>query len=831
MELMKLVAKLQLDDSGFNQGVNNAESLGEKFTGSLKSMTIAAGKIIADIAEKAVEKIKDMLTGAIDAFADYQQLIGGIETLFKTSTGKMEEYAKNSFKNTGLSANQYMETAMSFSASLLQGVKGNTEMAADYTNLAIQDMADNANKMGTDMKSIQNAYAGFAKRNYTMLDNLKLGYGGTEAEMIRLVNDSHILDHEITSLDEITFDQLILAIHTVQSEMGITGTTAQEAAETITGSAAAMKAAWEDLLSAVGGEGDQGRLDQTLENFKYAFGTYMENFLPALTSTIANSGTLVEVIAECIASLPSSLMANLTNAGLGAGADLLHGAEILVGWIIDSLANTVATLKADPSSVEKFGGALGHFLGSTVKNILTNFPSIVDGMISIGWELAGSILGGIWDGLFGSKADGRLQEIEDTLNQTIVDATVSASRANAILDEMLDLWEQHGEAAKETDEWIRAQERLEGVLEGSGEVFEAYGEDVEGAITHLRTMTEELRKLAIQQALQKRMEDEYAYLGELYANKDFAQVEIDESKRMQKDIREQMLASTRAYAMELLMDTREKDMGFLHFVNPFNTDEVGSEMAFSADRMRARQLLLNGEIFTSSGFKSIDEAAPEEIISAGSTFGNLLKKQNWGAGPENPVWDISESDNIFTPEQFEKLGGEYEKLGIKIEENTKIVEESDAAIIEATRAAKIAEEAYYRGAEELEGFSFAVDQASVVAGGFKSALSAIGGIDFSGLLQTANPWAPKAIGMDYVPYDGFRAELHRGEAILTKEQNAARSSGYGYDMEYALENAVRAGMSGMYLNMDGSKVADMTTRRTGKNISANEHAKVRAMGG
>ena len=260
MDLLKLAAKIELDDSSYNKGISNAEKAAKSLQGKMSAMTVAAGNIAADLIRKGVSAVQSIVGGAVDAYADYEQLVGGVETLFKSSAGKVQEYAKESYKTTGLSANQYMETVTSFSASLLQGLGGNTEMAADLANMAITDMADNANKMGTDISSIQNAYQGFAKQNYTMLDNLKLGYGGTKEEMIRLINDSGILEDQIESLDGITFDQLVQAIHKIQEQMGITGTTAKEAADTISGSKASLAAAWEDMLSAVGGDGDQQHL-------------------------------------------------------------------------------------------------------------------------------------------------------------------------------------------------------------------------------------------------------------------------------------------------------------------------------------------------------------------------------------------------------------------------------------------------------------------------------------------------------------------------------------------------------------------------------------------
>lgn len=172
MDLFELQAKLRLDDSSFNKGINAAEAAGEALKGKMSAATVAIGNLAADMVRKGVSAITNTLKGAMDGFADYQQLIGGVQTIFQTSAGKVANYAKQAYKTAGLSANDYMETVTGFSASLLQGLKGDTEAAAELANMAVTDMADNANKMGTDITSIQNAYQGFAKQNYTMLDNL-----------------------------------------------------------------------------------------------------------------------------------------------------------------------------------------------------------------------------------------------------------------------------------------------------------------------------------------------------------------------------------------------------------------------------------------------------------------------------------------------------------------------------------------------------------------------------------------------------------------------------------------------------------------------------------
>lgn len=213
----------------------------------------------------------DVTKSAVGHYAEYEQLVGGVETLFKDSSGKLIGYAEKAYKTAGMSSNQYMNTATSFAASLIQGLGGDTAKAVELTNLAITDMSDNANKMGTDIGSIQDAYQGFAKQNYTMLDNLKLGYGGTQSEMIRLINDSGVLGEKIESLDNVTFDQMIEAIHKIQDNLGITGTTALEAGTTISGSWSSVQALFENILTKVG-----SKLAPTVMGFLQQLSDWME---------------------------------------------------------------------------------------------------------------------------------------------------------------------------------------------------------------------------------------------------------------------------------------------------------------------------------------------------------------------------------------------------------------------------------------------------------------------------------------------------------------------------------------------------------------------------
>ena len=260
------------------------ESKMSKFFKGIGKGAVAIGKTVATGMVAGGTAVAGLATKAVQAYADYEQLVGGVETLFKGSAEKVKKYADNAYKTAGLSANAYMETVTSFSASLLQSLDGDTEKAAEKADQAITDMSDNANKMGSSMEMIQNAYQGFAKQNYTMLDNLKLGYGGTKEEMERLLKDAEKISGQ--KFDISSYADVVDAIHVVQTEMGITGTTAKEAEKTISGSIGMMKASWTNLLTGLAnGNADIPKLVRDVVN---SGKTVLKNIIPAVKEVLKN---------------------------------------------------------------------------------------------------------------------------------------------------------------------------------------------------------------------------------------------------------------------------------------------------------------------------------------------------------------------------------------------------------------------------------------------------------------------------------------------------------------------------------------------------------------
>lgn len=342
--------KFKGDNSDLKSTINENESMLSSMSSKVGSAFATVGKVVAAGISVASAAIGTVATQAVNAFSDYEQLTGGVETLFKDSSDILMGYADKAFQTAGLSANAYMETATGFAARLLQGLGGDTAEAAKYADLAITDMADNANKMGTAIESIQWAYQGFAKQNYTMLDNLKLGYGGTASEMARLINDSGVLGDTMTvtaeTVNSVSFDKIIDAIHIVQDNLGITGTTALEASTTIQGSVNAMKGAWENLL--VGIAGGTNNLESLINNFVSSVGTAAKNIIPVFIQSLSGIANVITEIAPLIAEnipvLVDSILPPLLDAASQILLSLLNALPNVIPPIVDALIALIPEL-------------------------------------------------------------------------------------------------------------------------------------------------------------------------------------------------------------------------------------------------------------------------------------------------------------------------------------------------------------------------------------------------------------------------------------------------------------------------------------------------------
>lgn len=379
MDVFNLYAKLSLNTDDYEKGVEKAKggalSLMDVFSGTLLGNVVSDGlrtvaNGITEIGKNAANMAVSIGKASLDSYADYEQLVGGVETLYKDSAGIIENYAKDAYKNVGLSANDYMETSTSFAAALVSSLSGDTEKAAEMANTAISDMSDNANKMGTNISSIQDAYNGFAKQNYTMLDNLKLGYGGTQAEMKRLIKEAAAMTDTQKELgvtvdsNSMSYANIVQAIHVVQANMGIMGTTSKEAATTIQGSTASMKSAWENLLTGIA---------DPEQDFQALVDNLVDSVITAGNNIIPRIKEIVPTLIDGLSELVTQLAPYVSGVIMELEPTIEKGLQALFGGL-SSVASELQPIVADVFSF--FGDAIISGLTSAIEN--SDFSFLLD---------------------------------------------------------------------------------------------------------------------------------------------------------------------------------------------------------------------------------------------------------------------------------------------------------------------------------------------------------------------------------------------------------------------------------------------------------------------
>ena len=399
-----------------NKTANELDNLGEEAKKSGKDakeasdgFTVFKG-VLSDLTSRAIvgaingcKKLGGALVNvgkqALDSYAEYEQLVGGVETLFGEAAPAVQKYANEAYKTAGMSANQYMETVTSFSASLISSLDGDTAKAGEVANRAIKDMSDNANKMGTDIASIQNAYQGFAKQNYTMLDNLKLGYGGTKTEMQRLIQDASKMTDVQKELgitvdaNDMSFANIANAISVVQKNMGIMGTTAKEADSTIQGSTLSMQAAWQNLLTGIAD--DNANFDQLIGNFIDSLMTMLGNVMPRIQTIIQGIGKLAgsliqKVVPELVNMIPPLLneslpiLVNALNSVIAAVLDVLPQIIPIISELIPEIVQSLISLF--PQLLDcgiQMVLSLIAGITDTIPQLVSMLPTIIDKIIEV----------------------------------------------------------------------------------------------------------------------------------------------------------------------------------------------------------------------------------------------------------------------------------------------------------------------------------------------------------------------------------------------------------------------------------------------------------------
>lgn len=482
MDAYNLYAKLCLDSSEYEKGLKDAKSSAGGLTGlfgKVGSVASTVGKGIFNVASKVATvsvaattagaaAVSALTTLAVNSYADYEQLVGGVETLYKDSAAKVQQYAADAYKTSGMTANEYMTTATSYAASLVSSLGGDTERAAELSNMAVSDMADNWNKFGSSADSVQAAYNSFAKGQFQLLDNLKLGYGGTKEEMERLLDDANKLNTaqgKYTDYSIDSFSDIILAIHDIQTEYDITGTTAKEASTTISGSLSAAKAAWANLVTGVAD--DNANFGQLISNFVDSATTAASNIIPRVEVALNGAAKLIEsLVPPIMAELPglietvlpqlaqsavnivqtlvteiSANAAQLIDSAIQIITVLGNGIYQMLPTVAQSALQIILTLVSKlnenlPQMLNTAGQMLIAFVegvsehlpeimlaaASIVETLLTYFiehlPDIVEGAMQMGdavidgiidgisaaWDGLVSWFNGLWDSLFGNRS-------------------------------------------------------------------------------------------------------------------------------------------------------------------------------------------------------------------------------------------------------------------------------------------------------------------------------------------------------------------------------------------------------------------------------------------
>lgn len=466
MDVFDLCAKISLDKSEYEKGLDDAKKSTGGFLGvfgKVGTVASAVGKGIFDVTERVVQvsavattagaaAVSALTTLAVNSYANYEQLVGGVETLYKSSADTVQKYAAIAYKTAGMSANDYMETVTSFSASLVSSLAGDTAAAAELANTIVSDMSDNANKFGTDMESVQAVYNSLSKGQFQTLDNLKLGYGGTKQEMQRLLDDANKLNAAQGRFTKYSIDNyadIANAIHDIQTEMDITGTTAREASSTIQGSTSAAKAAWSNLVTGVAD--DNADFILLVNDFVDSVGTAAQNILPRIEIALDGAAKLIEhLVPPIMAKLPAlieTVLPKLARSAVNIVQKLVSEIRANAGKLIDSAVQIITVLGNGiyqmlptvaqsalqiiltmvsklnenlPQMLDTAGRMLIAFVqgisnhlpdivkaaGSIIGTLLTYFvnhlPEIVNGALKMGGAIVDGIMQGIsaaWDGL------------------------------------------------------------------------------------------------------------------------------------------------------------------------------------------------------------------------------------------------------------------------------------------------------------------------------------------------------------------------------------------------------------------------------------------------
>lgn len=387
MDVFDLFAKLGLDSSEYESGLDRARGLASSVGGAISAGVTAVAGVTTAAVGLAARGVVNLTTQSVQAYADYEQLVGGINKLYGDASDTMLANAQQAYMTAGMDANTYMQTVTGFSASLLNSLDGDAEQAAAIADMAMRDIADNANTFGTmTAEELSSVYTALAKGNYTLLDNLNLGYAGSQAGMIALINDAGIFEEEIDSLDNVTFDQMIQAIHNVQTELNITGTTANEAASTISGSIGMLQGAWQNLIIGLSDENaDMGSL---IDNVVSSAVQVVENITPVAEQAMSGIANLIDqvapILSERLPGMITTVLPSLLSAITSIISAVASALPEIAGVLLPQISNVVQqTLPAVLSLVPQFIRIGGEIISAVIQGLVSNAGEITQAGLDV----------------------------------------------------------------------------------------------------------------------------------------------------------------------------------------------------------------------------------------------------------------------------------------------------------------------------------------------------------------------------------------------------------------------------------------------------------------
>ena len=832
MELFKILGTIAIDNGKANEAIGAtgehankmASTMGTAFN-KVGKFAVAAGKVIAQGLAVSSVAMGKLISSAVESYAEYEQLVGGVETLFKDSSGKVMQYAQEAYKTAGLSANEYMETVTSFSASLLQSMGGDTAKSAEIADMAIRDMSDNANKMGTDMGAIQNAYQGFAKQNYTMLDNLKLGYGGTQSEMKRLLKDAQKLTgvkYDINNLADV-----YSAIHAIQEEMGITGTTAAEAEQTISGSLASMKASWQNLLNGIAGAGD---LSALTTNFVKSSKTFIGNIKKIMPNLVKGVNGLIQGLIPEIPGMLESILPGL-----------LEGAASLLGGLVASLPDLIGIIiRALPSTMNTLMNAFEPILGKTLTGILRGAGNVVVGVIGSVHKLITGEVESVDSSL--STSTGRWVNSMEVARKECADLLKEEEQRKKLADGYLETLSALESKEIKTDDDLWAMQEATAALCNIYPELKAHVDEETGLFNEnsdaIRDNITELNNLALAKIREKYTNDFMKGIEQNTELKLKSKAEEEESaKQMEhfakqaeevRQIKDELVRVGEDGKLSVLTSNLIKGHeGLEEFFN-FDIDgsatvKAGKYLSVLNDLNSALETYtkdyewwLNSRD-TEQGKQGVLD---DEMLRQGEAFLSMLQS-------------IADEEGGFTKDSASAFAGVAESLTQYGELSQSAKEAWAEALVvmgkapdEAATIAglnKVAEEAKKTEEAEIETAEVAKSMFSVTpsTAGIETATAAViksldgviskageatsalrmvfgggggGGYGFdtvASVFGDGNGLPGHKTGLDFVPRDNYLARLHQGEAVLTADEARAwRNGQYGRSEEYHDETII-----------------------------------------